>query len=227
MISLLRQNGFFCNKVLLPPQLENNSVGFGDIEEFISFLKNNNIKTVLYNTIYESIEDYLITEELLQEFRLDDIIEDCGQIVEKIASYNNELECVDFTKFATNIYFVLFNGFVLYYLVEDDVPFLSPKDKLNEILLTEETNIIIKREKNKEKISFLKEKLKQKILSDSKFFIATNKDLRKVYITDLLKSLGKEFEPLKRHWINGNDIVYKGARDFIEIIWNEHKYDKR
>ena len=76
MISLLRQNGFFCNKVLLPPQLENNSVGFGDIEEFISFLKNNNIKTVLYNTIYESIEDYLITEELLQEFRLDDIIED-------------------------------------------------------------------------------------------------------------------------------------------------------
>lgn len=224
MISFFKQKGFICNNVTLPPQLGDNSIGFGDINEFVSYISNNNIKTILYCTTSETIEDYMITESTIKELGLVRTIEGCEQIIKEINKYNKGLEKIDFSKYITSIYFVLFNGFVLYYIVADDVPFLNPEDKLSEIVLSEEANITKEQKKRKEKITLLKEKLKQKILNDPKFFAATNKDLRRIYITDLLKNLESEYAPLKNHWINRDDITYRSARDFIETVWSEYKY---
>lgn len=227
MISFFTQKGFICNNVLVPPMLGENSVGFGDVEEFISYISNNNIKTILCNTSTETIEDYIITETTMKELDVYYIVDDCAPIIKKVEKYNKKLEEIDFSQFSTSIYFVLFNGFVVYYILADNIPFLKPEDKLKEIILSEEENIAKEQEKRKEKIAILKEKLKQQILNDPKFFAATNKDLRRVYISDLLRSLGSEFATLKSLWINRGDVTYRSARDFIETVWSEYKYTNK
>ena len=100
MISFFKEKGFICNSVMSSPKLlEENSVCFSDINEFVSFLLTSNIKSILYSTFTESIEDYIISESIIEEeINSIYIINTNKKLMKEIEKYNAELEKIDFSQ---------------------------------------------------------------------------------------------------------------------------------
>ena len=80
------------------------------------------------------------------------------------------------------------------------------------------------KEQYEKNISALKQKLKKRILNDPKFHLATNKDLRRIYISDILDHLDDEYKPLKEVWCGNFNLLRRAARDFVESVWSEYKH---
>ena len=206
---------------------------FASITNFVKFIKDCNIKTCFLSTIYSTIDNYIINEEMANEAI--DVENDLGRkILKKIEEYNNSLKFVDFSNPEEILLVVLYEGKYFYFEHFNDIylenqPLIEPEAKMEEILnlfneeLTEEIN------KRNDLIETQTAKLKEFILNDPEFKLCKNKSLRKSYIHNLFRNrLGDEFKDLKTYWFNHEiNYLYKGVVNLVEMIWNEIKIKKQ
>lgn len=227
--SALQTNHITCIHATLHPELDiDNSVGLYHVEEFLSFLQAENIKTVFCSCLEITAEDYYITDDTLIECMGHYKAENLSSLVRReITLYNKKIEKYDFDSLQQLLYFVIFNGFLIYYIFEDSVPFDNPSEVLEGIIAANEGELAKEQERRKAEIKELKEKLKQQILSDPEFAKMTNQKLRRSYTYELWSNLSGEYAPLKKYWTTGGGCWNAAMQDFIDLIWAEYKQNKK
>lgn len=207
-----------------------NGFSLGSIDAFMEFISKQKISSVFVYEQYESPEDYLISNELIEKETeyLDD--EFLIEIMPQIEQYNFEVEHIDFDNpsmlllmciFENNNFYVVVSNGNTDNLIEANEMFKiicnENEDKLNEIKV-----------RHKEKIDSLKEDLRNYVLSDNEFLVCTNKDLRMNYAKKLFNEvLDEHFLLLKKYWTrNKLGMLYQEAYDFFDMLWNELKTRK-
>lgn len=216
---------------IYPPAIEDdNTIHFIDHSQFLAFVKNEKIKSIFLFSSEITIDDYYITDDVIEESLGEYESKQLSQIVlDEIDNYNISIEQYgkEINGLKRNFYFAAYNGFIVLAEISDKILFTDPTEQLQKILVGTQDNVKKEKEQNRLVIEILKEKLKQKILEDPNFLKATNQRLRRVYIYNVLKELGMEYELLQKHWLNKfSEGVYMGARDFIEELWKEYKERK-
>ena len=215
----LRMFDIKCFSVALPPHIsDKNSVAFTDHKEFARFLVNENIKSLFVMSHPLSIEDYYITDDTVEDLVGEHAAQNLSKAVERaIVSYNLSIEQLkqkyeeqlielkqkyeeQLIELKQNLYFTVYNGFMVYIILADKIDLADPHEQLELILAENEAEIENEKKQRKLLIEMLQEKLKQKILEDSDFYKCTNINLRRNYAYKLWEKLDKEFEPLKKYW---------------------------
>ena len=227
--SALQTNHITCINATLYPELgQDNSVGLYHVDDFLSFLQAENIKSVFCSCLEITADDYYITDETLIEQMGRYKAENLSSIVRKeIATYNKKIDRYDFGSLRHMLYFVIFNGFMIYYIFEDSVPFNDPSEVLENIIAANAGELAREQEQRKAEINALKEKFKQQILSDPEFAKMTNQKLRRSYTYELWTNLNGEYAPLKKYWTTGAGYWNAAMQDFIDLIWAEYKQSKK
>lgn len=203
-------------------------IQFPTIEEFLKFASNQKINTIFGCEYYDDINEYLITEEIIEKTiglyhatQIQDII------IDDIENHNRNILKHNFNTPIAIIICCLYEGVYCFVYLEysknNKILIKDCFEKLDEIMENHKYEIQNKQEKKKEMLEQLKNELREKIKKDKKFTLCTNKLLRENYIKDLLlNKLNQHFEPLKKHWTGDTPRgIYRGAIDFIEIIWKE------
>ena len=202
-------------------------IKFNDINSFIEFVDKQKIDVVFGDIYYDNPNDYIITEDMIQKNIIRYLEFDIMDIIQKdIEKHNKEVMNTDFNNPSAIVLVSIYNGQLCYVYIEDEENILiEAKEKLQEILDENSSNIQHRETENNKIVKKLKEELKERIVNDDKFWLCTNKHLRYVYIRDMVKNkLGKDFEPLKASWESDAPIgVYTDATDFVEMIWREKK----
>ena len=225
----LDNKGVACINVTLSPKVESdNSVALSDTNAFLRFICSENIKSVFRFGFEISADDYYID---------DDIIDDCigyhraenlnSIVVRDIEKYNRKIDKFGFEELQQIMYFVLFNGFVVYTIIADSVPFDSPEEALEDILASNEDEIARAKEAQKIQVQSLKENLKQQILADPIFALQTNQKLRRSYAYELWTNLSDEYAPLKSYWTTGNGFMKSMVAEFVDLVWAEYKQNRK
>lgn len=217
----------------IPSDIDRDGFMLANFDDFIDFISINNIKICFLNLIYSDAEEYLITDEMIE-----DNVEEGSvlfkKIQKKVKEYNDKVKKIDFSIPAQIYVVILYEGQIFYYssledFVIDSDALLEPEDALENILFLFENELDEENKKHKEMIEVQKEKLINLIKNDDRFKLCTNKHLRRDYVIDLFKNrLGKEYKELKLYWTNDQvpAYVYRGAIDLVELIWNEMKLKK-
>lgn len=199
------------------------------MSDFIEFIKSSNIQRVFIYEHFEDAEDYYITEDVLSKEARYENEEFLEYILPQINEYNRQISNLDFTfpSWVTAICFCDNNAFFV--VCNNDRTLNGEKLKEPEenykliCLLNEERREKI-REVSQNKIEALREELREQILSDKKFQLCTNQQLRREYAHKLFKKMHKKFEPLKKVMYRENlSILSLEGRDFIELLWREIK----
>lgn len=218
-------------KIILSPQAWINGNDLYDIDNFIDFIHSQKINVVFGSELFDDAEDYLITEELIEEKLGRYLAEEMGNIIiNEIEEYNKKVNEIDFNKPSIYTIACLYEGQYFYIRVGIDrginESFLLEADKkLEEIIANNERNIQKKKQEKRKIIIQLKEELEEIILNDEEFSKCTNKLLRKNYIKELLvKKLDSHFEPLKKIWV-GETLrgIHQEPIDMVEILWRKIK----
>lgn len=222
----LKRKNITCFNVALPPNIDdNNSVCFADHNEFISFLKNESIKSIFCALFTNTVEDFCITDnhikEALGRYAAENLSETVSKAIDKynlsIEQYEDELK-----KARHNMYFTLYNGFMVYIILADKVSLADPDEQLIKILNAKQADLEREKAEKELLIDKLQEKLKQDILADSAFYQCTNMNLRRNYGYNLWTKLDEEFEPLKKYWRIHTNLIL-----FVDAIWTEYKNSKK
>ena len=222
----LKRKNISCFNVALPPNIDDsNSVCLVDYNEFISFLLNERIKSIFCASFANTVENFQITYDLIEERLGRDAAENLSETISKaIAKYNMSIEQYkdELKKTRRNMYFTLYNGFMAFILLADNVSFADPDEQLINILNAKKEDLEREKAEKEHLIEVLQEKLKQDILADPAFYQCTNMNLRRNYGYNLWTKLDKEFEPLKKYWCIQTNLIL-----FVDAIWIEHKNSKK
>ncbi len=216
-------------EVGIPSETLTCGVRFYEIDKFFDFLNINKINTAFGIEIYESEEDYIITEEIIEEILGRYVSEETIDCIEKdIDEYNNKISEFDFDAPSTVIVACLFEGHFFFIdlhnkLILDEDELEEPSYVLEQIVIRNEEKIREEKEKRDELIEKLKEDLKEYILKDKEFFLCTNQHLRYSYTQNLFsKKLGKKYDVLKKYWMSSPGVVCSGAVDYVEMLWRQY-----
>jgi hypothetical protein len=121
----ISDNEIICFKrVLLPSIEDNNTIHFADYNEFIHFLKNENIKSVFLTSFPVTIDDYYITEDIVEEnFGEYSSANLSSSVLKAIDKYNDYIEqyAEQLKGLRNNYYFIAYNGFILLIHLSDTV----------------------------------------------------------------------------------------------------------
>ena len=222
----LKRKNISCFDVALPPKIDDsNSVCLVDYNEFISFLRNESIKSIFCASFANTVENFQITydhiEEKLGRYATENLSETISKAIDKynlsIEQYEDELK-----KTRRNMYFTLYNGFMVFIILADKVSLADPDEQLINILNAKQADLEREKAEKGLLIEKLQEKLKQDILADPAFYQCTNMNLRRNYGYNLWTNLDKEFEPLKKYWRIQTNLIL-----FVDAIWIEHKNSKK
>lgn len=222
-------------KVGLTPEVLTNGNNLFDIDSFIEFVHLQNINAVFGCELFDDANDYLITEEVLEKELGRYVAEEMKDIIKKdIEKYNEKIYKIDFNIPCSFIIACLYEGKYFFTNMRinrkvDENFLLEPEEKLKEIVLKNENNIIKKREEKNSIIDDLKNELKEIIINDEKFLLCTNRQLRFSYIRELLsKRLDKHFEPLRKFWLSETARgICQEPINFVELIWKEINYNNK
>ena len=228
----LKRKNIGCFAVGLAPHISNkNSVGFVDYNEFIAFLKSENIKSIFCTSLAIEVEDYYITDDVMCKVMGEYEASRCPKAVsEAIVKYNLSIESYEkqMSNLKQNMYYAVYNGFVVYIILADYVNLPEPHEQLEAILATKQAEIVAEREQQAALFEEQKVKLKQKILADPAFYQCTNQKLRRSYIDQLIPHLSNEYSLIKKKWTYADTgFASMDARNFIDLLWNEYKETKQ
>ena len=224
LVEVLKANNIACIHSLQYPELnDNNSVGLNNISEFLAFLQAECIKSVFCYRFEITAEDYYIDDETIED-RIGSCLDDV--VYREVATYNNLVAKHNFSDLLQACYFVLFNGFIVYYTIADSAPFDDPCEVLEHIIDSTKREVAQKREEQHQAILPLKEKLKQQILSDPAFALQTNQRLRRSYAYELWINLNGEYAPLKQYWSSSGHMKSQ-VIEFVDLTWAEYKHSKK
>lgn len=186
-----------------------------NLDELIKLSKENDVKNIFFYYEYDSVENYLITEEMIENYDNELI----NPLKNNIDSYNKEINKLDFTIPLYLTAYVIIQGSFVSIIKQNDwieeLELLEGKEKL-ESLIYENENILEeyisqKNEKNLERFKTIR----NIIINDPEFKKATNHKLRFEYAS-LFPKKNKEFSDL----YNKNRHFFI---NFIEKIWKEYK----
>lgn len=216
-------------KVGLAPDVLTNGNNLFNIDNFIEFVHSQKINVVFGCELFDDASDYLITEEVIAEELGRYAAEEMKDIIKKdIEKYNENIYKIDFKIPCSYILACLYEGKYFFTSLKinrnvDEAFLADPDEKLQEIVVNNKKNISKRRVERKNAINELKKELKDKIISDEKFLLCTNKQLRFSYIRDLLSNgLDNHFEPLRKFWLADTIRgICQEPVDFIELIWKE------
>lgn len=228
LLNKMKREGINCFAVTSPKELDRDNMIYlenNDIDEFIKFVKLNNIKSIFYKYYTFNSDLFYITEELAEDID-DDVIK---LIKNDIEEWNRKIDEVDFDIPVEVFIFCMYESHYITINYQNEFwdNQMSAKEKLLELLesnANKVNDIIEERENEKEN---LKEKLKEYILNDDEFKICTNKSLRKNYMYELYRR--KDIEEFKDLFWQENGY-FKGtdpAVSFIELVWRTYKDNQR
>lgn len=198
-------------------------ISLENFDEFIRFLKFNEVKSIFYRYAYneDDIDEYLITEEILREIDLDKQ----ELIIDDVKEYNSTIESINFDlPYAMQLFFILDKVVYSYIETNNEVDLIeSPKNILNDILEDHKEEFEDLMEKNKSKLIKLKEELKNVILEDNNFRFCSNQRLRASYARELMES--NEFKNKYKACFRDAKGYFRHYEvgEFVELIWKEFK----
>lgn len=228
LIDKMEKEKINCFCVTSPKELDRDHMIYlenNDIDEFINFVKLNNINSVFYKYYTFNPEYFYINEELAEDID-DDVINLLKNDIEK---WNRKIDKVNFDIPVELVIFCMYEShyITINYHNEFWDNQMSAKEKLVELLEGNAKKVKDIREKMESEKEELKEKLKEYILNDDEFKICTNKNLRKNYMYKLYKR--KDIEKFKNlFWQQGG--YFRGtdaAINFIELVWRTYKQNQR
>lgn len=222
----LEEQGMTVYPVEIPFDIIEGSICLLQYSDFIRFATENGIETIFLYDRYIEVEEYLITDEILDSVGINNHLIEL--IADAIDSYNESLlsdKCLTVSKYIFAI--CLWNNQRFVYIFQNEIqfegkPLMEPEDKLQEII-EENKDIIFKdlasKEQEKEQ---QREELKQDIINDPKFKDCTNKRFRRNYIYTFFEEPCK-YDVLKEYWTTKDGILRNEAFDFIEMLWKDFK----
>lgn len=198
---------------------EENAIELSSIEDLLNFSLNNDISTIFYHYVLIDEDNLLIDDDIMSEFKLDDI----SALQHKIEEYNKNIKNLDFTDPISLYVFCLFQGYI-FYIREDDYWFINDGICLPEIaamnILNESIeDIYVDNKEKNEAIEEGRSDLRQKILNDVEFHKCTNSKFRHAYISKLIH----ENPEYKRLFSYNNEAIFIPISTFIEEIWRDYK----
>lgn len=192
-------------------------------DDFLHFTQKHKIDSIFYHYSYASTEDFIVDNSEIYQL---DISETTIAIFEnKIHTYNNMIETLDFSRPYLLTIYVILEGFI-YFVEEEDYWFFNeykldiPKDFLMK-LKNQHFKEIIGNEKNMsdERLA-ARELLKAQIIADEAFHKCTNAALRREYEYQLFQNNAQA----KALFYHDRGYLYDiPPKTFIEKAWKEYK----
>ena len=209
-------------------QMINNSVIFDDLDEFFEYVKFINVKHVFVMVIPDEVEDYLISESVIDEVldRYDKKIV-LENIMDLVVEYNKKIGemQIDYPAMIVVACFYEGHSFMICLrnmVVSNEEELLDPEVALEEMIEEKESEIEKAKDIRKKRIAKQKELLENFILSDEDFYMSTNAHRRYVYTERLFKEkLDAQYEELKEYWSTPYGLPTQGAKDFVEDLWRK------
>lgn len=226
--SLFEEKGVKAFAAHIPFKIIDDAIFILKLEDFLSFISENQVKHVFIHEQYVEPDDYKITEETFKALGVRSTVMEF--LENSIVEYNNTIDCTEFELPEMIIALFVWNGQRFYHpfqneiLIDEDV-LLNPEDKLSEMILDNEQDIVEANESKRNLVKEQQENLRMQILADPKFRECTNNRLRRNYIIGIFEGSQVPKE-LKAHWVNPNGFLCQGAFDFIDSIWRELKGTK-
>lgn len=223
--AMMEDNGITAYEVYATPDLIEESIWFTNFDDFITFVKSQNINCAFIHVHDFEVEDYLITDNIIRKTNMGS--ESIDYLSNAISEYNESL-LDENTNFAEHVFvMVMWNNQRFCYIFQNIIRFqgeelLNPEEKLLQIFENNRNDLIENKNDIKEKVEQQKACLRDDIINDPEFKKCTNKRLRRNYIIVYFNSSCK-YDELKRHWTNSNGLLYHEAYDFIELLWREYK----
>lgn len=195
---------------------------FRDYDDFFSFVKREQVKSVFFNELFIDLDIFLITEELLKNIPIkikDYLKKDITKINEKSSMLIEGITGTHFLEMRC-----IHQGQTLYCRVIDENIALSPTgEELLSYLIKnipfEQKNKLIQETEEVRKLEL--KNLEDFILNDPDFHISTNHNLRRDYI-----KLLKDKYPTYQDVLNTNGINPINSMTFIDRLWKIYKYEK-
>lgn len=202
-----------------------NAFHFDDLDDFILFVKKQSINVILYSYTYLDEEALIIDNDVISKLKLNP--EMIGVIQSEIDEYNSKVEKLDFSTPITLTIYCVFDGIVCFTEIYDywfqEQGFDHPEIVLIKIAEKNFDKMVNGQEEaNKIRENKLID-LKERILSDSKFYNCTNIQLRRDYTYKMLNS--DEVKELFYHKNGAMRDVHPIT--FVEEIWREHKANSK
>lgn len=211
----------------------NEYIKFEDIDEFFAFMKISGINHVYVMQVYEDMEDYLISDEVVEE-----VLGRYGnhEILETLSSdiddYNNQISKLDIDYPSMIFVACAYEGQMFFVCLENEIVLgengvCRPEDILKEMLVENEDRILEIQENRNKLIEEQKQALKEFILKDKEFYLSTNAHLRYAYAQNLFKRVGKGFDELIEHWTTPYGLPANGVKNLVEMLWKEYGKTKK
>lgn len=187
-----------------------------NLNEFLRFIKANNIKNVFYEFNRYDEEDFLIDED---EFDQDIYLLIEGDIIR----HNEQIEKIDFSKPNEITIFCIYEGNFI--CITEENYWCKELDASKKVMnLLNDNNDKINNIKNKQKLNLdiLIEELKNLILNDDEFKKCSNQSFRRKYMSSIFER--EENEKYKQLFLERNVLMKYGTSiNFIDMIWKENK----
>lgn len=219
---LIEKESLNCFQVIPTKEWEKKSLHLNKntIQELVRFAKGNNIENIFYSYYYCKKEEFIISrDEAIKEIGLERYL----LIKELIEKYNDRLENIDYSR-ATN--------FLAFCILDDNIFTITEVDnwleklnisdkseKIYEFLDEYQENIEEMEEERFVKSNMLREKFKDKILSDPEFNVLGSRRYIKKYIENLLEQNGMEEYKYEIYIKGGFTGEYVLDEEYIESIW--------
>ncbi len=202
-----------------------NCIWFFEFDEYISFLKENNVKNVFLNEEFYEKDDYIITNEIV-EWEMRHKSGFLPEFIEIIEKYNKELLSADFNiphhifaiSTINNLNFLFMFSNEDYY---EKMNIKEPKEKLNDIYVKFSAEIENKKTFETDEKAKLEKQLLEYLSKNSDFLICTNKEMRKRFLKEFIqKNQTGSFALLVKYWSPyGTGSYNKEALNYIEYAW--------
>lgn len=234
VLKLCDQNNIHAFKVSFSSDTIDKSIKFDDIDDFFAFCKLSDIKQVYVMQLDIDVEDYLITEDVVESvlgrYGNDDIFDciggDIDEYNEKVSELKTDYPLMILVgcAYEGQMFFLCFQNQTLM----NGKELIEPEEVLQEMIIDNEKSIKERQENRHKLIEEQKEQLKEYILNDKEFYLSTNQHLRYSYTENLFrKKIGKKYVELKDFWSTPYGLLSKGAFDFIEMLWREFGKTKK
>jgi len=224
LLKRLEEEGLYAfNAMITVKDIEEGSIKFDEFDEFMNFIKLNDIKNIFYFYIYLEKEDFLINDELQSE-----IENDIYKLIKKdIKQHNEKIESFDFTRPESLYVFCIYNTKLVWVTLDDfwdeDNNLMKAEEMIDYLQENYEDILEQKELERQTKSKLLKDELKKYMFNDENFKICTNKDLRKNYAQMLIKN--KKLAKYLKAFTNGDSRRFPtpAVVMFVEVAWAEYK----
>ena len=223
--NILKENGVKALSTYIPFKLVENSILILELDDFMSFMTDNQINQVFLYEHWVEADDYKITDDTFKELGVSRY--SLEYLLKDIDEYNKMLDDVEFDVPSMVLLMFLWNGQRFYHSLYNEVllgdnVLLSAEDKLADMIMLNENNIIDANNKRHKEIEKQQKEFKNYLVNDDEFKKCTNQRMRRNFIIEIVKTdiVPKE---LKSYWMNCNGFLFQSAYDFIEMVWRELK----